>query len=134
MGRVIKAELVALADGEHAVEAEVEVFEPGPLPPLDVSRAIPSRDLPGDALLLTIDRTFSLPEFEEAVSGIATLFGRQPQYEVKKALDPIAVLGIGVGVLAVGRRCDQMQLVANAIQAGDDSRAAAAARVAGRLA
>lgn len=103
MGRVIKADLIALADGEHAIEAEVEIFEPGPLPPLDLSRASPFRDLPADTLLLTIDRTFSLPEFENAVSGIATLFGHQPRYEVKKALDPIAVLGIGLGSVAVGK-------------------------------
>ena len=38
------------------------------------------------------------------------------------------------GSQTVRRICDQMQLVADAIQAGDESRAAAAARVAGRLA
>ena len=28
-GRVINAKIVALPDGEHAIEAEIEVFEPG---------------------------------------------------------------------------------------------------------
>lgn len=103
LGRVISADIVSLADGEHALEAEVEVFESGPLPPLVGSRSIPLRELPGDSLVLTIDRTFSLPEFEESVAAISTVFGCPPQYEVKKALDPIAVLAISAGALTVGR-------------------------------
>lgn len=61
------------------------------------------RALPSAGFLLTIDRTFSLPEFKEPVTAIADLFGNTPQLEVKKALDPIAVLAIGAGVFAAGK-------------------------------
>jgi hypothetical protein len=54
MGRVINAEIIALADGEHAIEAEVEVFEPGRLPALDERRAVHYLELPADKLLLTV--------------------------------------------------------------------------------
>lgn len=103
LGRTIDAEVVALADGEYALEAEVELFEPGPLPPLVDDRSIALRELPADSLLLTIDRTFSGPEFESEVRELSELFGRSPQFEAKKALDPIAVLIISAGALALGK-------------------------------
>ena len=101
-GRVIDAEIVTLEDGEFALEAEVELFEEGPLPPLVGDRSVASRELP-DGFLLTIDRTFSLPEFEEPVASIAAIFEKPPQFEVKKALDPIAVLGISAGLFVAGK-------------------------------
>jgi hypothetical protein len=103
LGRVVGAEIRELEDGEHAIEAEVEVFEPGDELPFDSSRAVQYRSLPGDHLLLTIDRTFSGQQFAEPVSAIGELFGSSPAYEVKKALEPIAVLGIGLGAVTVGR-------------------------------
>jgi hypothetical protein len=103
LGRVFAAEIVNLEDGEHALEAEVELFEQGPLPPLVGDRSIVARELSAEGLLLTIDRTFSLPEFEEPVASIAALFGKPPQLEVKKALDPIAVFGISAGLFVVGK-------------------------------
>ena len=103
LGRIIDAEIVTLADGEHALEAEVDLFEAGPLPPLVGDRSIPLRALPSDSLVLTIDRTFSRPEFESAVAEISFLFGGSPQFEGKKALDPTAVLIISAGALALGK-------------------------------
>lgn len=103
LGRVIDAEIVTLDDGESALEAEVELFEEGPLPPLVGDRSIASRALPADGFLLTVDRTFSLPEFEEPVASITAMFGKPAQFEVKKALDPIAVLGIGAGMFVAGK-------------------------------
>jgi hypothetical protein len=104
LGRVIDSEIISLADGEHALEAEIELFEEGPLPPLDPSdRSIPLRDLPSDSLLLTIDRTFAQPEFRDAVEEVSRLFGTPSKFEGKKALEPIAVLVIGAGAFAVGK-------------------------------
>ena len=103
LGRVIDAEIVTLDDGESALEAEVELFEEGPLPPLVGDRSIASRELPADGFLLTVDRTFSLPEFEEPVASIAAMFGKPTQVEVKKALEPIAVLAISAGLFVVGK-------------------------------
>ena len=103
VGRVIDADIVRLDDGEHALEASVELFEDGPLPQLDERRSISVGTPPSTSLQLTIDRTFSLPDFEQPVAAIAKLFGDSPRFEVKKALDPIAVLAIGVGAFAGGK-------------------------------
>src|SRR5574337_329837 len=100
LGRVVRAEITTLADGEHAIEAEVEIFEPGEQLVLDEGRAVQYRPLPGDGFVLTVDRTFSQPEFEAPVAAISAIFGTTPVFEVKKALDPIAVLGIGFGAVA----------------------------------
>jgi hypothetical protein len=102
IGRVVRAEITTLPDGEHAIEADVEVFEPGDEVRSD-GRTVHYRPLPADDLILTVDRTFSQEEFESAVAAIARLFGTAPVYEVKKALDPIAVIGIGLGTVAVGK-------------------------------
>lgn len=102
LGRVTDAEIVTLADGEHALEADVEVFEQGPLPRLTGKRSLSLRELPNDTLLLTIDRSFSRSEFEGAIAKLADLFGGRPQFEGKKALEPIAVLIISAGGLALG--------------------------------
>jgi hypothetical protein len=104
MGRAVDAEITPLADGEHALEAAVELFEAGPAPELDqTGRRIPVRDVPDGSLLLSIDRTFTRPEFTDAISEIAELFDSSPRFEGKKALEPIAVLTITVGAYAVGR-------------------------------
>ena len=89
IGRVIDTEITDLPDGEHALEAEIEVFESGPLPPLRTDRSMPFRELPRDSLVLTIDRSFSRPEFQDAVGAIAQEFGTPVQFESKKALDPV---------------------------------------------
>lgn len=103
LGRVFSAEIVRLEDGEHALDAEVEMFESGPLPALADNRSIAMRTLPTDGFHLTVDRTFSEPEFGESVDAIVRLFKTPPQLEVKKALEPIAVLGITAGVFVVGK-------------------------------
>lgn len=103
LGRVVAAEIKQLVDGEHAIEADVEVFDPGDDIPFDQSRTVPHHSLPADQLQLSIDRTFCDERFDEQVSALATLFGSTPVHEVKKALYPIAVLGIGLGAVAVGK-------------------------------
>lgn len=50
-----------------------------------------------------MDRTFSLPEFEEPVASITAMFGKPTQFEVKKALEPIAVLAISAGLFVAGK-------------------------------
>ena len=103
MGRVVRAEITALEDGEHAIEAEVEVFEPGDKLVFDEGRGTRIRQLPPGEIVLSIDRTFSQPEFQVPIAAMSTIFGTTPVYEVKKALEPIAVLGIGLGAVAVGK-------------------------------
>ena len=101
IGRVIDAEITDLPDGEYALEAEIEVFESGQLPPFRTDRSMHLRELPGDSLVLTIDRSFSRSEYQDAVGAIAEEFGTPVQFEAKKALEPIAVFTISVGGLAV---------------------------------
>jgi hypothetical protein len=103
IGRVVDAEIVTLPDGEYGLEAGVEIFEGGAVPPLkNDGRTLPLRELPQDGLLLTIDRVFSDPRFAQAVNGIGEIFGTGRQYEGKKAFEPLGVLIISVGGLAVG--------------------------------
>ena len=105
IGRVIDAEVTDLPDGEHALEVEIEAFESGPTPPLRTDRSMPLRELPRDSLVLRIDRSFSRPEFQEAVGAIAQEFGTSVQFDGKKALEPIAVLIISTSTLALGSFC-----------------------------
>ena len=101
-GRVIDAEITHLPDGEHALEGEIEIFESGPLPPLRTDRSMHFKELPRDSLVLTIDRSFSRPEFQDAVGAIAQELGTPVQRAAKKALEPIAVLIISASSLALG--------------------------------
>ena len=101
-GRVIDAEITDLPDGEHALEGEIEIFESGPLPPLRTDRSMHFRELPRDSLVLTIDRSFSRPEFQDAVAAIAQELGTPVQRVAKKAFEPIAVLIISASSLALG--------------------------------
>jgi hypothetical protein len=103
LGRVIGAEICELKDGEYSIEADVEVFEPGDELPFDDRGEIRYRPLPSEHLVLSIDRTFSQEQFAKPIADITRLFGSEPVYEVRKALEPIAVLGIGLGVVAVGK-------------------------------
>jgi hypothetical protein len=102
IGRAFAADIVRLEDGEHALAVETELFEEARLPQLG-ERSLVIRNLPSEGLLLTIDRTFSASEFAEPVAAIAALFGNRPQLEVKKALDPIAVLGVSARLFVVGK-------------------------------
>ncbi len=102
IGRVVDAEITDLPDGQHALEAEIEVFESDPLPPLRADRSMYFRELPRDSLVLTIDRSFNRPEFQGTLDAIAHEFGTPVQFEGKKALDPIAVLIISASALTVG--------------------------------
>ena len=103
IGRVVDAEIFELPDGEHSLEAEIEIFESGLLPPLTGDRSMPSRELPKDSFLLTIDRSFSRRHFHDAVSAIKREFGDRVAVQGKKALEPIAVLAIGAGSVALGK-------------------------------
>ena len=102
IGRVIDAEITDLPDGQRALEAEIEIFESGPLPPMRSDRSMCLRELPKDSLVLTIDRSFSRHEFRDALEAIAHEFGTPAQFEAKKAIEPIAVLVISASALAVG--------------------------------
>ena len=102
IGRAVDAEIFELPDGEHSLEAEIEIFESGPLPPLTGDRSMPFRELPKDSFLLTIDRSFSRHHFHDAVSAIEREFGTPVEFYGKKALEPIAILVIGAGNFALG--------------------------------
>ena len=102
IGRVVDADIISLPDGEYALETAVELFEEGPIPPLSSDRSIHFRELPQDSLLLTIDRSFSRPQFRDAVTVIEQEFGTRTQFEGKKALEPIGVLLISAGGFALG--------------------------------
>ena len=60
------------------------------------------RELPRDSLVLTIDRVFSRPEYQDAVGTIAQELGTPVRFAAKKALDPIPVLIISASGLALG--------------------------------
>ncbi len=95
VGRFLTGEVRELPDGELAAVAYGEVWEPG-----DTVRFLPDRRMPlghprHDQPFLRFDRVFQgcldpsiLREFQE-------ILGTKPEREVKKALDPLAILILG---------------------------------------
>lgn len=107
LGRVIGAVVRRLDDGEHALEGEVELFEPGDdIPLADDERQIPIRTYPSEALEIASDRGFRDEADQRLVREIGALFKTKPQEEVRKALEPISILAIGgsfiLGGIAAG--------------------------------
>jgi hypothetical protein len=101
LGRVVAAEVRELADGEHAVEAEIELFEEGdevPIEPNGRRAVVAVQD--SDRPTIGWDRAFAGSEDQAVVHEICTILGAEPQEQGKKALEPIAVLTIALTVAA----------------------------------
>jgi hypothetical protein len=93
-----------MPDGEYAVDGISEIFEP--------SDTLAS--LTGDGRKMNIevdnvetfsvryDRAFMSEEGKELLQELEDLSGQKPQPTIKKALEPISILLIGVGIFSLG--------------------------------
>jgi hypothetical protein len=101
-GRLISARIEVLEDGETALWAIGDIFEPGDIVPfLDDGREVPLSGVFGDQLHLVFDRTFNDEASWTAIKELSNILGNEPQIEGKKALEPISVLALA-GTFALG--------------------------------
>lgn len=103
LGRVVAAKITALDDGEHALDAEIELFEDGDVVPLsEGSRRAKIRYCESDRVCVTDDRSFRHDDDQSLIAEIAQLLDAERQTEGKKALEPIAVLTIALKLIGAG--------------------------------
>ena len=101
LGRTLSAEVVQLRDGEHALVAEWELFEPRDVaPPVDLNRQIGLREL-ADDIVLEVDRSYRHESDRKVLSQLEAQ-GVTISQMGKKALEPISVLTIAVSLVAGG--------------------------------
>jgi hypothetical protein len=101
-GRLVRASIRKLEDGEYALDGEFELFEPQervPLGPDD--RQIPIRRFGDGEMHVEFDRLLRSELDQQDIKDIATLFRTEPTEEVKKSVDPLAILTVG-GAFVLG--------------------------------
>jgi hypothetical protein len=104
IGRVVAARVKKLEDGEYGLEGEIEIFEPGDdLPLRNDGRQIPLRTYPTAGLQVVCDMAFEDDESRAIIAELSEQFGTEPAQELKKALEPIAVLVIGGAAFILGQ-------------------------------
>ncbi|HTU46541.1 MAG TPA: hypothetical protein VMF91_15850 [Bryobacteraceae bacterium] len=103
IGRIVSAEVTSLPDGEHAIEADVEIFEENDTPEVLAGDGRTVRisldDIP--TFIAEFDRSY---ESESGQRTLAALRSLSPTSKttpvVKKAVEPISMLIIAGGVFA----------------------------------
>jgi len=101
IGRIADASLEQRPDGAYAVEGTIEVFEPGDDAASDTDQRVMKLRIPQVPIQVEFDRSFDNPEDRHTVEEIGALLGSRPQFEAKKALEPLTVLAIA-GLFAFG--------------------------------
>lgn len=100
IGRIVRAELIIMEDGEYAVQADIEIFEVGDKYSLDKnSKEMVIHKNEKDKLFIIYDRSFRDPNKLKIVNEIADEFKTKPIEEVKKAADPLSILIIAGGFI-----------------------------------
>jgi hypothetical protein len=89
-----------LPDGELAVVAYGEMWEPGDSVPFLADRKMPLGHPGHDKPFLRFDRGFADQVDASTCDEVEALIGSRPHIEVKKALDPLAILTLGGTFLA----------------------------------
>lgn len=102
IGRIIDAEIVEMDDGEYALEATYELFDSDGPVPYKRDRRMQTKDLSKGEFFLSFDQNMTTEQDQGSIKTIADAFGVEPQFEGKKALDPISVLTIGGAFVAGG--------------------------------
>lgn len=102
LGRISSGFVRPRDDGEFEAVAILELFEEDdePLPASD-AREIVIRRHRADGLSISHDWTHRSPEDQADIAVISEVFGNPPQYEMKKAADPISVITIA-GAFVLG--------------------------------
>lgn len=104
IGRVVASKVVPLDDGEYGLLGEIEIFEPNDDLPLEKSgREIPMRTYPETRLQVISDLSFQDDDSRVVLAELSVILGTDHVQEMKKALDPIAVIVIGGAAFAVGQ-------------------------------
>jgi hypothetical protein len=101
LGRIRRARLIPLPDGQCAVEGDIEFFDPQEtIPPASTERtvALPSLDEPA----IGYDRSYRGQENQKIIRDIAKVLESKPKEEFKKSLDPISLLEI-FGLFIIGQ-------------------------------
>jgi hypothetical protein len=106
-GRVVSVEIVALDDGHYALDADIEMFEAGDQPPLEPGgREIPVGRFGEHPVTVMSDRQLREQRDQEDIMAIADALDGERSEEIKKALEPIAILTIAgtfvLGAFATG--------------------------------
>lgn len=100
LGRMVKAEVVQLPDGEHGLVAHSEIFEPG-----DVITPLPGRERPlhqveTGTIEVVFDRSYRSELDTSTLEEIQGLPGVSTSCLEKKALEPLSVLTVAFGLWA----------------------------------
>lgn len=101
LGRIKKARLIPLPDGQCAVEGDIEFFDPqGTVPFAGSERLVklPSLEEPA----IGYDRSYRDQENQKIIRDIAKVLGSKPKQEFKKSLDPVSLLEI-LGLFIIGQ-------------------------------
>lgn len=103
-GRVIKAELVLLEDGEYAVEGTAEVFNGDFSTLADTGeREIPVRKYIAGKFKIVADRNFRDKKNKKNIDDLKQILqNAKVEEEIKKSLDPISILTMGGSFIAGG--------------------------------
>jgi len=96
VGRISGARLLTLDDGRQAVEATMELFEPGDKPDYTPGgKSLISHELPSDHLKIQYDENYRDEESQKIISELsARMAAGKPQYFSKNALDALTILTI----------------------------------------
>jgi hypothetical protein len=106
VGRFIDAWIEDRDDGISVLKAVAELFEPGDTLPATADKTIAQPAYSDGQLIVGYDRTYESSEDSLDINAIADRFGSAPQFEMKKAVDPLSILMIGgafvLGSIATG--------------------------------
>jgi len=101
-GRIASGYVREAADGEHEAVAMMEVFEDGDdFPESSDQRKLVIRAHSTEGLIISSDWTHRHEEDQEDIKEIAAIFGNKPEYDVKKAAEPISIITIA-GAFVLG--------------------------------
>jgi hypothetical protein len=102
-GRIRKAWLEELGVGDYGVMAEIEYFESGDSIPFeDSGRRMPIHEYRDGKIHLEVDRSYDNEPARQVISELKHSVDLVLEYEDKKAIEPISILGIGIGAFLLG--------------------------------
>lgn len=102
VGRVESAEVVELEDGEWGLEGTCAYFEEGDedIPVTDGKTLVIERENP-KRFKVMYDFSYDTPEGREVIKKLSEISGEKASLGIKRGLDPISILTIVVGFIAV---------------------------------
>jgi hypothetical protein len=100
VGRILGGQLRVLEGGQLGLVGHLELFEEGDVPEyLGHDREMPLGWRPIGGFSIEHDRNFRDPADQGEVSQLAEILNAKPEEFVKKSLDPIGLLILGMGCL-----------------------------------